>query len=388
MGQYGRYFHYMALLSHIKRTTADSPKNRLIPYHSKDSRPHVSHSPAASGTTYRLLTAAILTLFFGVSALPSLAEAAFLPIIPLLFDKPKVVSIPEKPINVQTMSLLQAAVNVDPNPAKGGGDITIVGGALLAENGPSGTIRDVEEREVNPDHISVYVVREGDTLADIAKLFGVSVNTVVWANDIKNRTVKPGDTLVILPVSGVQHTIVKGDTLAGIAKKYNADADEIAQFNEITADTKLVAGDTLMIPDGEVSAPKPAVAGTKPVKIKGSGPSYAGYYIRPIVGGRRSQGLHGYNGVDLAATYGTSVYASAAGEVIVSRNYGYNGGYGSYIVIRHANNTQTLYAHLSANLVFQGARVEQGQIIGAVGNSGKSTGPHLHFEVRGAANPF
>jgi len=290
-------------------------------------------------------------------------------------------------MSVQTMPLLQAAVNVDPNPAKGGGDITIVGGALLAENGPSGTIRDVEEREVNPDHISVYVVREGDTLADIAKLFGVSVNTIMWANDLKSRTVKAGDQLIILPVSGVQHTVVKGDTLESVAKKYKGDVEEIAQFNDLSEDAKLVVGETIMIPDGEVPAPKPASSGVKP-KIKGSGPSYAGYYGRPIVGGRRTQGVHGYNGVDLVSSYGASVYAAAAGQVIVSRNYGYNGGYGSYIVIKHSNNTQTLYAHLSGNLVYQGMNVEKGQIIGAIGNTGKSTGPHLHFEVRGAANPF
>ncbi|HYF10250.1 MAG TPA: M23 family metallopeptidase [Candidatus Paceibacterota bacterium] len=322
-----------------------------------------------------------------LSALPLSAEAAFFPVIPLFFDKPKAVVVPEKPLSVQTMPLLQAAVNVDPNPAKGGGDITIVGSALLAENGPSGTIRDVEEREVNPDHISVYEVREGDTLAEIAKLFGVSVNTIVWANDLKSRSVKTGDTLVILPVSGVQHTIQKGDTLASIAKKYKGDVTEIAQYNELAEDATLAVGETIMIPDGEVPAPKPTSSGVKP-KIKGSGPSLAGYYTRPIAGGRRTQGVHGYNGVDLVSSYGASVYAAAAGQVIVSRNYGYNGGYGSYIVIRHPNNTQTLYAHLSANLVFQGAYVEKGQIIGAIGNTGKSTGPHLHFEVRGAANPF
>ncbi|MCE9643804.1 peptidoglycan DD-metalloendopeptidase family protein [Candidatus Parcubacteria bacterium] len=333
------------------------------------------------------MTTAFLAAALFISGLPLPAEAAFFPLIPLLFDKPKVVVVPEKPMNVQTMPLLQAAVNVDPNPAKGGGDITIVGSALLAENGPSGTIRDVEEREVNPDHISVYVVREGDTLADIAKLFGVSVNTITWANDLKSRTVKAGDQLIILPVSGVQHTIVKGDTLESVAKKYKGDISEIAQFNELSEDAKLVVGETIMIPDGEVSAPKPASSGVKP-KIKGSGPALAGYYTRPVKSGVRSQGLHGYNGVDLAATYGSSVYAAAGGQVIVSRNYGYNGGYGSYVVIKHPNNTQTLYAHLSANLVFQGAYVEKGQVIGAVGNSGKSTGPHLHFEVRGAANPF
>jgi murein DD-endopeptidase MepM/ murein hydrolase activator NlpD len=82
------------------------------------------------------------------------------------------------------------------------------------------------------------------------------------------------------------------------------------------------------------------------------------------------------------------VYAAASGEVIISRASGWNGGYGNYIVIRHPNNTQTLYSHLSRNVVNVGAWVTQGQVIGHVGSTGRSTGPHLHFEVRGAPNPF
>ena len=111
----------------------------------------------------------------------------------------------------------------------------------------------------------------------------------------------------------------------------------------------------------------------------------SGYYIRPIVGGRRSQGLHGRNAVDFAAPTGTPILASAAGTVVFS---GRNGGYGNLIVIEHNNGTQTAYAHNSKNLVKQGDVVEQGDIIGRVGSTGKSTGPHVHFEIRGAKNPF
>ena len=102
----------------------------------------------------------------------------------------------------------------------------------------------------------------------------------------------------------------------------------------------------------------------------------------------KTQGLHGYNGIDLAAPTGTPVLASASGDVIVSRGYGWNGGYGNYIVIKHPNGTQTLYAHLNEVIVSSSWHVVQGQIIGYVGATGKSTGPHLHFEVRGAKNPF
>jgi murein DD-endopeptidase MepM/ murein hydrolase activator NlpD len=101
-----------------------------------------------------------------------------------------------------------------------------------------------------------------------------------------------------------------------------------------------------------------------------------------------TQGLHGYNGIDIGVPTGTAIYAAAGGTVIISRNSGWNGGYGDYIVISHDNGVQTLYGHLSRTVVQTGARVEQGDIIGYSGMTGKATGPHLHFEVRGAKNPF
>jgi murein DD-endopeptidase MepM/ murein hydrolase activator NlpD len=102
----------------------------------------------------------------------------------------------------------------------------------------------------------------------------------------------------------------------------------------------------------------------------------------------KTQGIHGHNGVDFGGPTGTSIKAAAGGTVTVARNGGYNGGYGSYVVISHPNGTQTLYAHMSSVGVSVGQNVGQGDYIGAIGNTGKSTGPHLHFEVRGARNPF
>ena len=110
--------------------------------------------------------------------------------------------------------------------------------------------------------------------------------------------------------------------------------------------------------------------------------------MRPVVGGIKTQGIHGHNGVDLASYYGADIYASADGQVIVAKSEGWNGGYGLYIVVKHNNGTQTLYSHLSAVLVSSGQSVEQGQVIGKMGSSGDSTGTHLHFEIRGARNSF
>ncbi|MCI0619438.1 M23 family metallopeptidase [Candidatus Wolfebacteria bacterium] len=300
-------------------------------------------------------------------------------------------SIP-RDLNSQTLPLPRAPQN--PGGfllARGGGDITTVGNALLAQSGPSGTIADIETNEVKNGQISVYVVREGDTLSQIAEMFSVSTNTIRWANDInKDTAIQPGDTLIILPVSGVKHTVAKGDTLQSIAKKYGGDLEEILNYNGLSAGTELAVGDVVVIPDGEIAAPKPSASpSSSRARITGGGgPTYAGYYMRPITGGTRSQGLHGYNGIDLATYAGAEIYASAAGDVIISKNGGWNGGYGSYVVVRHDNGTQTLYAHNSNNIVGVGQRVVQGQVIGYVGATGRATGAHVHFEVRGAANPF
>ena len=288
------------------------------------------------------------------------------------------------------MSLLRPARNIDPTPARGGGDITIVdNSALMPVEGPSGTLADIEKPK-NPT-ISVYVVREGDTLGGIAKLFGVSSNTILWANNLSRGTsLQIGQTLTILPVTGVRYTVQKGDTLKGVAKKFGGDADEIASFNGIENAT-LSIGEEIIIPDGEVSAPAQTSTRTEPAHNVGpSGtPEQIGYYLRPIVGGVRSQGIHGYNSIDLAAPRGTPILASATGDVIVAKEGGWNGGYGSYVVIQHDNGSQTLYGHASQVIVYAGEHVVQGQVIAYVGATGKATGSHVHFEIRnGIRNPF
>lgn len=290
--------------------------------------------------------------------------------------------------NLQTMTLVSSATNSNPNLSRGGGDITIVdGSALQPDEGPAGTLADIE-RPKNQT-ISIYVVREGDTIGGIAALFGVSPNTIRWANDIKGSTLRVGQTLTILPVTGLRHTVKKGDTLSSIAKQYHADAEEVAQYNGIEG--ALAVGSTITIPDGEVVA-APAPASTKPStkpSVSGTSVASAGYYMRPLSRAVRTQGIHGYNAVDLAAPVGTPILASASGSVIVSREGGWNGGYGSYIVVEHGNGTQTLYSHASSVIVGVGERVVQGQVIGYVGQTGKATGPHLHFEIRnGPRNPF
>ncbi len=290
-------------------------------------------------------------------------------------------------VNSQNMALLHATLNSETNLSRGGGDITIVENtALLSEVGPSGSMADISEQPAS-DQISVYVVREGDSLSQIARMFSVSVNTIIWANDLHKSLIKEGQSLVILPVSGVKHNVVKGETLVSITKKYKGNLDEIVQFNDLTIDSRLAIGDIVIIPDGEMGSYSYSATSRGYVDRGTGGPSYDNYYIRPV-NGRKSQGLHGYNAIDIAAPVGTPIFAAASGKVIVSRSGGWNGGYGNYIVIKHDNRTQTLYSHASENIVYVGKNVVRGQVIGYVGSTGKSTGPHVHFEIRGARNPF
>ena len=337
-----------------------------------------------------------LFAFFLTFALanPKTAEAG---IFSFLFgsseDKSNAKEMTASVANSQTMSLLQAATNPDPNPAKGGSDITIVGGiALLSDIGPSGTAADIEDGH-NGGHISLYVVRSGDSIGKIAKMFGVTSNTIIWANDIRNSIIKEGDTLIILPVTGIRYVAIKGDTIQSVVKKYKGDLNEVLQFNNLTEDSVLAVGDIVVIPDADMAYPKYSDSVTTydgyTNKSWGtSGPNYKGYYIRPIVGGVKTQGLHGWNGIDLASAIGTPIMAAAEGTVIISKNSGWNGGYGNYVVISHPNGTQTVYGHMSKTIVYSGQPVVQGQVIGYMGSTGHSTGPHVHFEIRGAKNPF
>src|SRR5690606_35562944 len=114
-----------------------------------------------------------------------------------------------------------------------------------------------------------------------------------------------------------------------------------------------------------------------PTKTTSSATGGGGFII-PVPGAIRTQGIHGYNAVDLAAAVGTTIRAAAAGEVIVAKASGWNGGYGNYVVVKHGNGTQTLYAHMSTVSVGVGSQVSAGATLGAVGSTGQSTGAHLH----------
>ncbi len=289
--------------------------------------------------------------------------------------------------------------NKNDNEVKSNADINIVAeNALLPATNHVSVPGENEAGDSYSDQISVYVVREGDSISQIADMFGVSVNTILSANDMKKGDkLKKGDVLIILPVDGIEHTITKGQTLKSIAKLYKVDASDIAQFNGINEDTKLAVGDKIMIPGAEMIDE----GGDKPASNLGSSAArdenyykthplknLVGYFINPVPTGHKTQGLHGpgHRGIDIGAPKGTPIYASASGTVFFAR-MGWNGGYGNLVIIDHPNGTRTLYAHQTKIATHTGDEVKQGEIIGYVGSTGHSTGPHLHFEVFNAKNP-
>ncbi len=286
------------------------------------------------------------------------------------------------------VGLLAAQKNPDPLGGRGGAELLVDENALVS-TGPIGE-DEIALASTNSGEIRVYTVRAGDSLSMIAEMFNVTTNTIMWANDLTRATaIQPGDTLVILPIAGVRHIVKSGDTIESIAKKYEGNVEEILSYNQLASAEGLAAGDTLIIPGGAMhSAPaRGNIAGASPVKSSGGNSVGAGL-SHPAPGSVKSQGIHGYNAVDLAGSNGSAIRAAAAGEVIVAKSSGWNGGYGNYVVIKHANGVQTLYAHLSSLNIGVGSYVEQGETIGGMGNTGRSTGTHLHFEVRGGRNPF
>ncbi len=335
------------------------------------------------------------------------AQAGTFPFVDAILNKITAVSNAQgTELNSQNMTLLKASVNFDPNPAIGGGgiDLTGDGTALEPQNSPSGTSADTTNVPAS-SQISVYTVRSGDSIGSVAKMFGVTTNTILWANDIKGGVIHAGDMLVILPVTGIQHKVASGETLDSLATTYKSTAENISTYNNIADNSALVVGQTIIIPNGQIppTAAQIAVSNQKKSisKIKsgastepylgGGGAPIPGYFSWPLVGGIITQGLHGWNGVDIGAKTGTSILAAADGTVIISKGGGgWNGGYGNYVVIQHSNGTQTLYAHMSriSSTITIGTQVSQGQTIGYVGMTGLATGPHLHFEVHGAENPF
>ncbi len=233
--------------------------------------------------------------------------------------------------------------------------------------------------------ILTYEVQPGDTVFGIAEKFGIKPETIMWANPVLEQNpdlLRIGDKLVILPVDGVYHKIKKGDTLAKIAKKYKVKPEAIVNFawNQLDGpDASLTPGKYLIVPGGR----KPYVARTVSIyrgPIPKSARKGTGSFVWPTSGYITQGFWNNHRAIDIGAWLGSPVVASDSGYVVYA---GWDkSGYGNLVIIDHGNGYRTYYAHLSAIYVRVGDSVAQGQQIGAVGSTGHSTGPHLHFEIR------
>lgn len=225
-----------------------------------------------------------------------------------------------------------------------------------------------------------YRVKAGDMIGFIADAFDVTQDTIISVNNIRqSRLIQPGQYLKIPSMPGIIYTVKKnGETPATIAEKYKVNAEKCANANYVSLDTELKAGTSLFIPDAELDwATRQEINGDlfkKPIHARYWLSSKYGWRDSPFNAGKRT--FHG--GIDMAIASGTPVYAALDGSVSAT---GYNATYGNYVIITHHSGYKTLYGHLSSINCRKGNFVYTNTMIGRVGSTGMSTGPHLHFTV-------
>jgi murein DD-endopeptidase MepM/ murein hydrolase activator NlpD len=220
--------------------------------------------------------------------------------------------------------------------------------------------------------ILIYVVQEGDTLWSIAHQFDLDVETLRWSNPEIARNpdrLRLEQELVILPVKGAYHTVSSGQTVEKIAAIYGVEPEAITSYpvNDLSFPYMLEVGQKVIVPGG-----RKTIRLTKPRNVSARGLSWP-------LSGTLTQRFHaGHKAIDIGGPYGARVYACAAGTVV---DWGREVGYGFRIVIDHGNGVRTSYGHLKGTWVQVGQWVGRGTLIGEVGSTGRSTGPHVHLEV-------
>lgn len=239
------------------------------------------------------------------------------------------------------------------------------------------------------DKALTYTVQKGDTISTIAQKFGISEDTIRWDNDLSDDALNVGDTLSILPVTGVAYKVVSGDTVYTIAKKFATDPQKIVDFpfNDFANPEtfSLVTGQMLIVPDGIKPSEQPFVKQQVYIVQGPSSTSFSGSgYTWPVHGIITQFASWYHMALDIAAPYGSPIVAAKSGTVAsVSTGGSWDYGYGNDVIIDHGDGYKTLYGHMEAVNVSPGQQVVGGStVIGWIGLTGRTTGPHVHFEIR------
>lgn len=236
-----------------------------------------------------------------------------------------------------------------------------------------------------PRTMRTYVVQRGDTVIGLAQRFGITPETILAANSSlagNPDLLQLDQELLIPPVSGVLHTVVAGDTLSAIAQRYQVSVEAIVGYKEngLEASSILQLGQKVMVPGGvmPLAAARPAPASGS-VAAPSSAYRATGRFLWPTTGTITQGSWARHVAIDIGTPTGTPIYASDTGYVLEA---GWsNVGYGQYVILDHGNGYRTLYAHMSTIIARKGQWYQKGQKIGLVGSTGRSTGPHLHFEI-------
>lgn len=289
--------------------------------------------------------------------------------------------------NFSTMSMSYSSDYIETYSLPGDVLITDSDGYLMKINPQTGNAS-----RIGMTDYAIHTVEGGETLSEIAKRFGLNVETIMWENNIGNaNAIVVGQKLVIPPVNGISYTTKSGDTLEKLSKKYNIGVDSLIAQNNLESDV-ISTGQTLFLPGA-----KPIInVAARPVTSSASRSSNVALndsdsvpigekpFIVPT-NGNVTQGYRaGHYAVDIADVNKPPVWAAGSGTIIKASSGTWGGGYGNHVIIDHGNGLQTLYAHLDHLTVSEGDWIEQGQVLGQMGNTGRvygATGIHLHFEV-------
>jgi len=238
------------------------------------------------------------------------------------------------------------------------------------------------------DSVVSYKVQKGDTLSTLAQKFGVTQATIRWQNDLKKEPIlKPGQELEIPPVTGVVHKVKRGESIYSIAKDYDVSAQQIVNwpFNTFTNDETfdLAVGQLLIVPEGiePQASPEPQYLAQRKRQTPSAGAvSGTGSFVWPANGGLTQYFVWYHPGIDIANKSAPDILAADSGTIILVKYQTW--AYGYHVIIDHGNGYSTLYGHMSSIYVNQGQTVSRGAPIGRMGSTGRSTGTHLHFEIR------